>query len=76
MKKVVAGVLAVGLLLAGCSNETLKYEGKRRSVEEVENMIEAKLQMDNIDKDVDVEITIEKEFGSSKTKVKKHGGKR
>ena len=52
-----SGVLAISLL-SGCAPRTIKYEGKRLPVHQVENIIESKLQLQNPDKDIDVDITV------------------
>lgn len=68
-----SGVLATSLL-SGCALRTIKYEGKRLPVYQVENIIESKLQLQNPDKDIDVDITVDSDIPSHR-KHKAHMNK-
>lgn len=47
------------LLLSGCSSTQIKYEGKKRTFDEVEDIIEQRLQDENLRK-FDVDISYDK----------------
>lgn len=59
--------LAIGLV--GCSPSKMKYDGKTRPVSEVEDIISDKLEVEN--PDMDLEVNIYEEDDSSKAKNKK-----
>lgn len=58
------------LLLSGCTPGKINYEGKTRTVDEAEEMIEDKLEAENITKDYEVSIVEETEDDTKKKKKK------
>ncbi|MDA2738415.1 hypothetical protein PDQ75_25000 [Bacillus cereus group sp. Bc015] len=65
-KLVVAGmtVMSIGML-AGCTQQTVLFEGKEMSIKRAESLIENRLEIEN-EADYDVNITVEED--NSKTK--------
>jgi outer membrane murein-binding lipoprotein Lpp len=62
MKRILVGAAALSItLLVGCSEGTIMYENKERSVEEVEEIIADKLEVENPSEDLEVDIYAEQE---------------
>lgn len=62
MKKVyILLVLLIAVLLSGCSEGTIYFEGNQRPVDDVEEIIADKLEVENPDLDLEVDIYEESE---------------
>jgi len=58
MKKmlVLSSLLALSIALGGCGIQSIVYDGKERPLDEVEEIIADKLEVENPDLDLDVSI--------------------
>lgn len=63
MKNTIKGLLLAGLAvgLVGCAPSTIMYDGKERPVDEVEEIISDKLEVENPDLNLEVTIVEEAE---------------
>lgn len=59
MKKILFLLALSVVLLAGCSNGTIVFDGKEKPIDEVEEIIADQLEVENSDLDLEVEIYTE-----------------
>jgi hypothetical protein len=61
VKKLFILVIMAGVVLAGCEEGTIVYDGKQRPVSEVEEIIADKLEVENPGMDLEISIYEETE---------------